>query len=375
MSRTADILVVGGGLHGLSAALQAARRGAAVVLLERDFLGSRASGATAAGVRTLGRDPAELPLSLEAAETWRHIADLVGDDCGFRACGQLQVAEDEAALARIVARVRGLQARGMQHEQLLDQSELRRAHPEIAPHCLGAAWAEGDGAADPHRTIRAFRDAALRAGVDILERCPVLSLTRLSTTWRVDTPLGAFAAPIVVNAAGAWAAGLAALAGEQLSLSVRTSMMIVTERTVPRVVPVVSSMGRRLSFKHTAEGTLLIGGGTQGRLAEDGNSAKVNAVALSEAAQAATRLFPWARGLRIVRAWAGMEAQTADHLPVLGCSTVHPGLIHAFGFSGHGFQLVPSVGRALAMLATGDTPDHDLSAFSPARVALRRLAA
>jgi sarcosine oxidase, subunit beta len=375
VSQTADFLVIGGGLHGLSAALQTARRGASVTLVERDFLGCQASGATAAGVRTLGRDPAELPLSLEAAETWRHIADLVGDDCGFRACGQLQVAEDEAALARVAARVRTLQARGLHHEQLLDATELRRAHPGLAPHCLGAAWAEGDGAANPHRTIRAFRDATLRAGIRIIQRCPVTSLSRQGDTWQVQTPLGVFTAPTVLNAAGAWAARVAALAGEDLSQAIRTSMMIVTERTAPRVAPVVSSMGRKLSFKQTAEGTLLIGGGAQGRLADDWNSASVDALVLAEAAQAATRLFPWTRGLRIVRVWAGMEAQTADHLPVLGPSTMHEGLIHAFGFSGHGFQLVPSVGRALAALATGERPDHDLSAFSPARVLPRRLAA
>jgi sarcosine oxidase subunit beta len=367
--------MIGGGLHGLSAALQTARRGAVVILLERDFLGSQASGATAAGVRTLGRDPAELPLSLEAAESWRHIADLVGDDCGFRACGQLQVAEDEAALARITARVRSLQARGLHHEQLLDEAELRRAHPGLAPHCLGAAWAEGDGAADPHCTIRAFRDATLRAGVEIIQRCPVISLAYGGATWRVETAQGAFTAPTVLNAAGAWASRVAALAGEDLSQSIRTSMMIVTERAGPRVTPVVSSMGRKLSFKQTSEGTLLIGGGAQGRLADDRDSASVDALALAEAAGAAIRLFPWSSGLRIVRAWAGMEAETADHLPVLGFSTVHPGLIHAFGFSGHGFQLVPSVGRALAALATGGAPDHDLSAFSPARIIPRRLAA
>jgi sarcosine oxidase subunit beta len=375
VSRTADFLVIGGGLHGLSAALQAARRGLSVSLLERDFLGSRASGATAAGVRTLGRDPAELPLSLEAAETWRHIADLVGDDCGFRACGQLQVAEDEAALAAVAIRVHKLQASGLHHERLLDATELRATHPGLAPHCLGAAWAEGDGAANPHRTIRAFRDAALAAGVSIVQRSPVLSLARQGGDWQVRTPQAVFTAPTVLNAAGAWASRIAALAGEDLSQSIRTSMMIVTERTAPRIAPVVSSMGRKLSFKQTSEGTLLIGGGAQGRLADDRNSASVDAVALAEAAKAAIRLFPWARGLRIVRAWAGMEAQTADHLPVLGFSTVNPGLIHAFGFSGHGFQLVPSVGRALAALATGERPDHDLSAFSPARVVPRRLAA
>lgn len=372
MTRTADLLVIGGGLHGLSAALQAARRGVSVRLVERDFLGRHASGATAAGVRTLGRDPRELPLSLEAAETWRNIGDLVGDDCGFRTCGQLQVAESDKALATIDERVRGLQARGLTHERMLSAAEIREIAPAIGPDCPGGAFAEGDGAANPHRTIRAFRAAAEAAGVLIEERCPVTALSRQGGTWRVRTAAGAIEAPLVLNVAGAWSDRVAALAGERINQEIRTSMMIVTERAAPTVRPVVGSLGRKLSFKQTDEGTLLIGGGAQGRLDADRNASRVDAFALAEAARAATRLFPWTRGLRIVRSWAGMEAQIFDHIPVLGPSAENEGLIHAFGFSGHGFQLVPSVGRALAQIACGEAPDHDLSDFTPSRVTMPR---
>lgn len=368
MNAIADVLVIGGGLHGLSAALHIARRNLSVVLLERHFLGRHASGATAAGVRTLGRDPAELSLSLEAAEAWHGIESLVGDHCGFRACGQLQVAEDELAFNRISARVRDLEARGLYHERLLTSDEVRELAPAMVADCVGAAWAGKDGAADPHRTIRAFREAARRAGVDIREANPVLGLSQERGRWRACTANGQVEANFVINAAGAWAGRVAELAGECLTHSIRTSMMIVTERATHQVGPVVSSFGRKLSFKQTAEGTLLIGGGAQGRLAADHNSATVDAVALSEPARSAARLFPWTSALRIVRTWAGMEAMTADHLPVIGESATHEGLIHVFGFSGHGFQLAPSVGRAVADLVTKGSSTHDLSAFGPSRV-------
>lgn len=368
MKTSTDLLVIGGGLHGLSAALQSARLGLQVTVVERDFVGRHASGATAAGVRTLGRAVEELPLSFEAAENWHRMVELVDDDCGFRAAGQLQVAEDEAALTAIEHRVRCLETAGMFHERLLGADDLRAIIPDLPSHCLGGAWVGGDGSADPHRTIRSFRAACEKAGVRIAEECAVSSLNRQGDIWSARTGIGVIEAPLVINAAGAWANKLAEMAGESLEHEIRTSMMIVTERVCPRVAPVVGSFGRKLSFKQTSEGTILLGGGSQGRLSADRNSSFVDMLALSETAQSAVHLFPWLKDIRIVRTWAGMEAMTKDHLPVLGWSAEVEGMIHAFGFSGHGFQLVPSVGRALARLAAGLDPVHDLSIFSSRRL-------
>ena len=88
-----DVIVIGGGLHGLSAALQLARARRKVAVLERAWTGRHASGATAAGVRTLRRDLAEMPLALEAMDMWHRLSAIVGDDCGFKAHGQVCIAE------------------------------------------------------------------------------------------------------------------------------------------------------------------------------------------------------------------------------------------------------------------------------------------
>jgi sarcosine oxidase subunit beta len=349
-ARTYDAVVIGGGLHGLSAALHLARAGARVVVVEKHWVGRHASGATAAGVRTLNRDRGELDLSLESMAMWHDIAALVGDDCGFHAHGQVCVAETPAALEKLQARVESLRADGYVHEELIGPEELRRILPELSPHCVGASIARRDGAADPHRALRAFRRSILEAGAELVEHCGVVAIERQAQAWRVIGEGRSWTARAVVNAAGAWAARIAAMVGDDIPLATKSSMMMVSERLRPFIKPVVSIMGRSLSFKQSDQGTLVIGGGLQGVPDLDRETSTARMGVLAKGARAATDLFPAVRDVRIVRVWSGLEAKTEDLLPVVGASPNAPGVFHAFGFSGHGFQLVPVVGAALADL-------------------------
>ena len=368
MTRSPDILVIGGGLHGLSAALQCARRGARVALVEAAWLGRHASGASAAGVRTLGRDYHEMPISLESMRMWHGIADLVGDDCGFHIGGQMTVIEDEAGLAAITARAAETARRGYDNERLIGQDELRALVPSLSRHCIGALYAAQDGAADPHRTIRAFDAACRQAGVTLHEHCAVTGLRRQGPDWLVTTTQGDFTAPVVINAAGAWGARIAALAGETIPLGHKASMMMVTERLEPFLKPVIGGYRRSLSFKQSNQGTLVIGGGLQGRADVEAQRSWVDYKMLARSAQAVGALFPLVGGVRITRCWTGIEAKTEDLLPVIDRSDSGEGLWHAFGFSGHGFQLVPVMGCIMADLALEGLTDRPIAAFASARL-------
>lgn len=364
----ADVVVIGGGLHGLSAALHLARAGRCVKVLERSWVGRHASGATAAGVRTLNRHLAEVPISLEAMDMWHRIEAIVGDSCGFHAFGQINIAEFESHLPVLEKRVSTMREAGYDHEELIGRDELLRLVPTISPHCRAALIARRDGAADPHRTLSAFRAAVEEEGVDIFEGCRVLGVDRRGSDWRVHTEKGQFGAPVLVNAAGAWSAEISAMLGDDIPLGYKASMMIVTERVAPLLKPVVSVVGRPLSFKQSDQGTLVIGGGLQGRADIAAQRSFVNFDELAKGARAATDLFPCVGPLRIVRSWAGMEAKTDDHLPVIGASPKAQGVYHAFGFSGHGFQLVPVVGAILADLIVRGGTNRQIEAFTPSRL-------
>lgn len=365
-----DVIVIGGGLHGCSTALHLALRGVRALVLEKDHVGRHASGVNAGGVRQLGRHAAELPLTVAAMALWRRIGDLVDDDCGFESHGQIKVAETEDELAGAEARAAELRALGFQHEEVIGQAELRDLVPAIADHCVGALISRGDGAAIPFRTTFAFRRKAQAVGARFQEGATVARVTRSGGVWNVETTDGArHAAPILVNCAGAWADRVAAQLGERAPLEVIAPMLMITARLPPFIKPVVGACGRTLSFKQFPNGTVLIGGGLLGRAVRDENRTELDFSQVSVNARTVWDLFPVMRRATIVRSWAGIEARMPDQIPVIGPSAAQPDAFHAFGFSAHGFQLGPIVGRIIADLIATGRSDLPIAPFHIGRFA------
>lgn len=355
-TRTADVVIIGGGIHGCSTALHLALRGLKPILIEKDYAGRHASGVNAGGVRQLARDLQEIPLSIASMEIWEHIEELVGDDCGFSSHGTVLVAESDEELAGFRARVDDLRLKGFTHEELIDRAELKRLVPAVSDHCPGGVVSRRDGAADPFRTTQAFRRRAIEKGAEIHEGVTVTGLSRVGAIWRVETSDGVFEAPKVVNAAGAWADRIAALLGEPVPLTVVAPMLMVTSPVPPFIEPVVILRGRKLSFKQRENGTVVIGGGHLATPNRDRNETVIDWAKLAISARTVWELFPVMRQATIVRAWAGIEAYMADGVPVVGRSSTSEGVFHQFGFSTHGFQLGPATGAVMAeLVATGST--------------------
>jgi sarcosine oxidase subunit beta len=356
MTETADVIVIGGGIHGCSTALHLALRGIKVTLLEKDYSGRHSSGVNAGGVRQLARHLAEVPISVFSMAIWERIIELVDDDCGFESHGQVLVAETQQEFDAFRARVDELRLHGFTHEELIDSAELKRLVPAVSDHCPGGIVSRRDGAADPFRTTQAFRRKAVSLGVRAHEGVMVTGLTRQGAEWRVETSAGAFAAPKVVNAAGAWADRIAAFVGDVVPLEVIAPMLMITGRVPHFIDPVVILRSRKLSFKQFSNGTVMIGGGHLARPYRDENRTEIDWHKLAESAQTVWELFPVMRSATIVRAWAGIEARMPDDIPVIGPSAASEGIYHQFGFSAHGFQMGPGVGAVMAeLVATGAT--------------------
>ena len=196
-----------------------------------------------------------------------------------------------------------------------------------------------------------------------LEGLAMQTIARSGAVWRVTTAAGAIEAPVVVNCSGAWADRVADQLGEPVPLEVWAPMLMITAPLPPFIRPVLGAAGRPLSFKQYGNGTVLIGGGHQGRAHRDSNRTDLDFRALAISARTVWDLFPAMRGAEIVRAWAGIEARMPDEIPVIGPSSTSEGIYHAFGFSGHGFQLGPVVGALLAELITTGRTNMPIDPF------------
>lgn len=369
-SGSSDVLVIGGGLQGLSSAFQLAKAGLRVRLLEAEYCGRHASGVNAGGVRTLGRHVAEIPLALAAREQlWHGLADIIGSDGGFVPSGQLQVAENEADAIKAKARVAMLNGLGFFHEQWVDQQQVRELVPSISPHVVGGIWADRDGYALPYKVATAYRLAAEKRGVQIVEQAPVLRVDHQSGMWQASTAQGVFHAPWLVNTAGAWAADFAAQVGDPVPMVAGGLMLMVTQRVAPFVKPVLGAMGRPLSFKQFDNGTVVIGGGLRCEADASQRHAMVDLNRMPKSAQTVIDLFPHLRDVSIARAWTGIEGFMPDEIPVISPGAGADNLVHAFGFSAHGFELSPITGCIVAELVTQGTSTLPISAFRVDRFA------
>lgn len=364
LGRQGDVLIIGGGIHGLSTAFHLARRGVRVTLLEADYCGRHASGVNAGGVRTLGRHAAEIPLALASRTLWHQLAQVLGDDGGFVPSGQLKLAENLAELQACRRRVEELRAMGFHHEVLVDREQVLEIVPTVARHVTGGIWVADDGYAVPYRTVTAFRLAAQKLGARVYEQTPVLNVEQSGTQWRVHTSRGLFSAEHLAVTAGAWAGQLAAQVGEPVPVHPEGLMLMVTHRVAPFCAPVLGATGRALSFKQFANGTVVIGGKLIGGLDFAARHGEVDMTRLGTSARTVTDLFPHLRHLGVNRVWAGVEAFTADDLPVIGASRKASNLSYSFGFCGSGFQMGPGTGLRLAQQILGEHSDLSLDAFA-----------
>jgi sarcosine oxidase subunit beta len=361
------VLIIGGGLMGSSTALQLAMRGCRCTVIDKASPGRHASGVNAGGLRVLNRDPAEIPLAREASKMWHNIEMLVDSDCDTRFPGQLRVAENESDMTLLEQRASLTQAMGYQHEEIIGKKALYQLVPALSSHCVGGLVCRDDGYARPYHALTAFRRKAESMGVNYHSSTELHSIEQEGEGWQVRTSQGTFHSDVLVNCSGAWSEKIAGLMNEPVPVTPKALMLMVTERLPHFVDPVMGAASRKLSFKQMQNGTLIIGGALIAKLDFENEKTEIDWAQLAESANSVLHFFPQLKDVRIVRAWAGIEAYLPDNIPVICASQTVKNAYHAFGFSAHGFQLSPVIGRIMSQLILDGHSELPIDPFNIGR--------
>lgn len=354
-----DVIVIGGGLMGTSAAFFLARRGLGVTLVERNRVGTGATVASFGNIRRTGRYLPQLPLAHRSRALWGEAEKLLGRDVEFRKTGHIRLVFEEDALTDMRKFAADARPWGFELEEM-GSKDIHARFPGLGPTAIGASWSSEDGCANPRLICPAFAAAAAGLGAEVLENTEVLEIAPTAAGFRLKTSRGPLAAEVVLNTAGAWGARIAARFGEEVPLTPKGPQMGVTEPLPHRILPVVGVWTRDASdgyFRQVERGNIVFGGGA-GRVDVDldPGHAKYDPARLPIQLRGLLRMLPALADVAVIRTWSGCEGYVRDMLPVMGASATTPGLFHAFGFCGHGFQLGPGVGDVMAeLIATGAT--------------------
>jgi len=361
-----DACVVGGGVMGCSVALFLARAGLRVALIERDALCRAASGVNA-GTLTLHMTRAALvPYAIKAWRMWMDSPQWLGVDALAYAAPGLSLAFTEAERELLAIRADARRAYGAEIDLLTPQAACA-IEPGLNPKLLAAAYCATDGFASAYLTGRAYHAALRAAGVVIVEQHPVTRLERRDRRWRVHTGAdgATFDAARLVLAAGVWLEPLLALLDLHIPVKTLVNQLIITERLPVVMRSVLSIASGLLSMKQFANGTVLIGGGWQGRGDRTHGATATIPENLIGNLRLAQHVIPALANARIARIWLGLESETADAMPMIGAL---PGLDEAYviGCVHSGYTSGPYMGWLLAQRILGQ--DLEMPLFDPARL-------
>jgi sarcosine oxidase, subunit beta len=369
-ARKSEVVIIGGGISGVAAAYELARRGAAPVLLEKGDLASMASGWTLGGVRQSGRHSAELPLAKAAVARWPSLGEEFGADTEYRQRGNLRLARNEEEAVQIKAVVESTAAAGIAIEYLQGADVIRAIAPALSETIHSASFCPGDGHANPQATVNAYAQAASGLGATI---CSSVEVTRIHThggaVAGVESSGGEFACDQIIVAAGIYTPVLLEPLGIPFPLSIRMVPVFQTIPQAPFLDQVLGVAAGNLAARQEVSGSLRLSGGSRpwtpglASLEQSADSVQPTPADLNEVTQRAVQFLPRFDQLRIRRVWGGLIDQTPDGLPVYSNQMGIEGLTVAAGFSGHGFGIGPVTGEILAELMVHGKTSHDIEPF------------
>jgi len=369
MKKAYDIVIIGGGITGCALAFELAKRGRKdILVVEREYLTSGATGRCGAGIRQQWGTELNATLARDSIRIFEHLEEYTNYNgmCGLNQGGYLIVAYTEGEWKQFQKNVE-LQRRLGIPVQMLDAKGAKEAVPHLDTDGLyGATFCQTDGHADPFHCTFAYAKAAERLGVEFATYTEVKGLkTAGGKIVGVETTKGYVEAGTVINAAGGDAGTIAKMAGVDVPISPERHQILITEPVNHIQDPMVISFHYHFYCQQTPHGSFIMGVGdpTEPISFNIQSSWKF----MEDCATQVTSVLPLLKKLRIVRQWGGLYDMSPDRNPIIDEMEGVAGLHMVAGFSGHGFMVAPKTAIIIAQKLTGEKPDIDVNLFSAKR--------
>jgi sarcosine oxidase subunit beta len=361
----ADVVIIGAGTTGLSAAYELAKVGVDVVLVERGFLAQEASGRNPGGIRQLGRDIDEVPIIVAAMKRWHALEEELGCSIELDVDGYLWVALNEQELEVQKKLVERDAAFGIE-EYILDRDGIQDLAPAISDFPCGALYCPTDMMANPFLVTKGYLDAAKRHGARFLFGTEVVDLRVEGGRIRgVVTDQGEVATGTVIDAAGPWSQKIAQMAGVDVPVVPCPNQFILSQPMPPILPPFILISGIAVCRQPARAGhNQVFIGNTNAPSGITGYSKATDYGELVRTTTNILKIVPAFRGLNVIRTWVGLLAFTPDDNFIFGHVEQVDGLILACGFSGHGFALTPMIGQLLCELIVDGETSIDTKPFN-----------
>jgi sarcosine oxidase subunit beta len=365
MGKTADVIIIGGGIIGVSIAYHLGlKRAGRIILLEKGQLGEGSTSRCVGGIRTQFSTEINILFSLESIKTFERFKEEFGIHSEFKRIGYLFLATTEEEIEVFRQNIE-LQKKFDIPVEMLDPDEIRARWPYLRVNdILGGTFCPWDGYAGPNEVLTGFVNSAKRAGVRIYEGAEVIGISVMkSKVSGVKTRTEEISTPMIINAGGPFASAVGEMAGIQIPVKPLRRQIFVTApfHLADQTIPLTIDFHRGWYFRQEMSGLLLSGPLDR----EPSFNLNVDYVSMAEASENAMYRIPLLEKARIANGWAGLYEISPDHHAILGKVPEVEGFILANGFSGHGFQHSPAVGKVIAELITeGRAKTIDITSLS-----------
>ena len=369
MIKYADIVIIGGGISGVSIAYNLAKKGVKnIAVIEKSYLASGATGRCGAGVRQQWGTEMNCKLAMESIKFFENANEELkyDGDIEFKQKGYLIVASTEKEDKQFKENVKLQKKLGIPVDYLTP-----REAKEIVPYLntdkiISATFCPKDGHLNPFLTTDAYAKAAKRLGVNIYTYTEVIGIkTQGRKITSVITDKGEIQTGVVVNAAGGYSKSIGEMVGLDLPVYSERHQILVTEPVEPMQDPMVMSFSLNLYCQQTPHGSFIMGRGDE----KEPRDLRITSgwKFVEEMSKTITDLLPPLGELRMIRQWAGLYNITPDRQPIIGSVNEIDGFYLAIGFSGHGFMLAPMTGLLLAEKILGETSTIDINKLNKDR--------